>query len=63
MKFLISQGYDLWLTQAFFPTYVPRHLPKMMEHCRNPVLLKKVKRLIEKIYCSESKIVRDLTPD
>ena len=57
MNFMISQGYDLWLTQAFYPTHVARYLPKMMEYCRNPILLKKVKNLIERSFCNQQKIV------
>ena len=52
MKLLISQGYDLWLTKAFLPTNVPKHIGKrIMNFCTKTLLLKKIKKIIEHDYC------------
>lgn len=31
MKFLVSQGYDLWLTKAHYPTHQANFMQKLLE--------------------------------
>ena len=54
----------MWLTKAFLPTAEPKYIGKrVMSLCRNPLLLKKVKKIIEREYCESKSAVVNLYPE
>ena len=61
-KFILSQGYDLYLTRACLPTYDLKYCGSINNLSRNVQLLRLVKTLIEKHYCKDKQIVTQLTP-
>lgn len=63
MKFLVSQGYDLWLTKAHYPSHEASCMPKLLDISCETSIIAKVKRIIERDYCEETKVVLTLQPD
>lgn len=59
IKFLYSQGYDMWLTQG---TLQCKPTLKQINLLRNVQLLEKLKKLVEIDMCHESKLVESLEP-
>ena len=59
IKFIYSQGYDLWLTQTNYPQ---KPSQKQITLTRTVFLLEKLKKLIENDMCMESKLVQILPP-
>lgn len=57
VRFLYSQGYDLWLTQTRFPS--KPSVAELAMMC-NISLLEKLKQLVEIDMCQEQKLVTSL---
>lgn len=56
-KLIESQGYDLWLTKAAFPTYKYKHCVKNEIQIH---LLEMINELVERKICCESPVVAKL---
>ena len=61
-KLLVSQGFDLWLTQACFPVCEMKKLGVQMGELMNIDVLRRVRQLVETDFCRDRSLVSDLDP-
>jgi len=61
-KLLVSQGFDLWFTQACYPVSDLKKVGLQLADLRNFDLLHKVRQLVENEYCKGLDLVSDLDP-
>ena len=61
-KLLVSQGFDLWFTQACFPVCDLKKSGLPAKDLRDVDLLFKVRQLVESDFCKGRAIVNDLDP-
>lgn len=62
IKLLVSQGFDLWFTQACFPVCDLKHLGLNVNDLRDIDLLHKVRQLVESDFCNKLSLVSELDP-